>query len=471
LKIESSSLFGNTLNLQSFDIQEGTIGTSIETRLPNPAIFRYERSLTRLKTVIWIYFFLLIFEGAVRKWIPPLSVPFLIVRDPLAFYIWIVGVRLRIGKRTAWQYFNIYALIISVLGLLQIISTTISPLIIMYGWRSYVLHIPVIIVLAGILDEADIRLIGKWVLITAIPMAVLMVLQYMAPATSFLNKGASDMAGQISGALGHVRPAGTFSFITGPINFFPIVTAICIWGLIRSDLFPRWLVFAASIANLFVIPVSISRTIAITTGLMIFAAFLGAVIRGGMEFKPRRLPQVGIVLVFSALVIVGLAQVPLVQDAVNTFTTRWTQAQGSTGDNSALEARTISIFTEVLDPISKTSIIGEGIGAGSAVATSLRGEEGEQFEYGENPAQRQIYELGSWIGPVFVLGRFGFSLLLILASFRSLYQGSILPWLLMVPASIDLVIGGLDQTTVQGFSVVVLGIWLATARLAHRVEV
>jgi len=457
------------LNPQSFDIQERTIDTSIETGLPNPAIFRYEQSLKRLRTVIWTYFFLLIFEGAVRKWIPPLSAPFLIIRDPLAIYLWVVGSRLRIGERRAWQYFNLFALIISVLGLLQIIGTAINPLIILYGWRSYVLHIPVIIVLAGLLDEADLRLIGKWVLITAIPMALLMALQYMAPAASFLNRGASDMGGQISGALGHVRPAGTFSFITGPISFFPIVTAICIWGLMRADLFPRWLVLAASIANLIVIPVSISRTIAVTTGLMIVVALLGAMIRGGMEFKPRRLPQIGIVLAATALVIVGLVRVPFVQDAANTFTTRWTQAQGGTGDNSALEERTVSIVTEVLDPISKTSIIGKGIGAGSSVAAVIKGEEGEQFEYGENPSQRQVYELGSWIGPMFVLGRFGLSLLLILTSFRLLYRGSILPWLLMIPASFDLIIGALDQTTAQGFFIVVLGIWLAAARLAHGV--
>jgi hypothetical protein len=190
-----------------------------------------------------------------------------------------------------------------------------------------------------------------------------------------------------------------------------------------------------------------------------------------MEFKPQRLPQIGIVLAAAALVIVGLAQVPFVQDAANTFTTRWTLAQGSTGDNSALEKRSVSMFTAVLDPISETPIIGMGIGAGSSVAAAINGEDGEQFQYGEMPSQKHVYELGSWIGPVFVLGRFGLSILLILTSFRLLYQGSILPWLLMVPASADLITGALDQTTAQGFFMVVLGVWLATARLAHEVEV
>ena len=38
-----------------------------------------------LKIGIWIYFYLLIFEGALRKWfLPSLATPLLVVRDPVA---------------------------------------------------------------------------------------------------------------------------------------------------------------------------------------------------------------------------------------------------------------------------------------------------------------------------------------------------------------------------------------------------
>src|SRR5476651_2324543 len=37
---------------------------------------------------IWWYFFLLIFEGALRKWfLPGLSTPLLVIRDPIALYV------------------------------------------------------------------------------------------------------------------------------------------------------------------------------------------------------------------------------------------------------------------------------------------------------------------------------------------------------------------------------------------------
>src|SRR5690554_1009580 len=42
-----------------------------------------------LKRGIWLYFFLIIFEGALRKWIfPSLATPLLVVRDPIG--IWLV---------------------------------------------------------------------------------------------------------------------------------------------------------------------------------------------------------------------------------------------------------------------------------------------------------------------------------------------------------------------------------------------
>src|SRR6266851_4848928 len=51
--------------------------------------------VTAVRRMIWLYCWLLIFEGALRKWIPPLSVPLLVVRDPLVLLIYIQAVRCR----------------------------------------------------------------------------------------------------------------------------------------------------------------------------------------------------------------------------------------------------------------------------------------------------------------------------------------------------------------------------------------
>src|SRR5271157_1352932 len=55
-----------------------------------------EKELTILRRMIWLYFALLIAEGALRKWIfPSLSAPLLVVRDPLVLLIYVQAVRCR----------------------------------------------------------------------------------------------------------------------------------------------------------------------------------------------------------------------------------------------------------------------------------------------------------------------------------------------------------------------------------------
>src|ERR1043166_1308985 len=50
-----------------------------------------------LKQLVWLYFWLLIFEGALRKWIfPQYSAPFLVIRDPVALAIYYVAVQARL---------------------------------------------------------------------------------------------------------------------------------------------------------------------------------------------------------------------------------------------------------------------------------------------------------------------------------------------------------------------------------------
>jgi hypothetical protein len=39
----------------------------------------------KIQLLFWVYFWLIIFEGAIRKWLlPGLSTPLLVIRDPIA---------------------------------------------------------------------------------------------------------------------------------------------------------------------------------------------------------------------------------------------------------------------------------------------------------------------------------------------------------------------------------------------------
>src|SRR5207237_9520751 len=62
-----------------------------------------ERLLTFLKRAIWVYFFLLIFEGVFRKWLlPQYSDVLLVVRDPVVIVIYMLAIKARLFPRTNW---------------------------------------------------------------------------------------------------------------------------------------------------------------------------------------------------------------------------------------------------------------------------------------------------------------------------------------------------------------------------------
>ena len=418
-------------------------------------------SIKQLRRLIWIYIFLLIFEGSFRKWVPGLSAPFLLIRDPFALGIWILGAKLGFGDKRAWAAFYLFAFSITVLGLLQIMGAGLGPFVFLYGWRSYVLHIPVAIVVADLFNFNDLYTLGKRCLILSIPMTLLMIAEYQAPSGSFINRGSSGEGGQITGALGHIRPAGTFSFITGPAQFYPIAAAFILWGFFQKDLFPKWLLIAATISTVLAAPVSVSRSVLISIVLVVLNGFIGEVL-AGRSSRFLNIQRLAVTFLAGAAGIFGLMQVPIFQDSVTTFSARWVTAQGGTGDNSQLQERILGGFGTVARPFEDLSALGKGIGKGSTVVASL--EDVDALGFGEDPQEREINELGSIAGPIFIIGRAVITLMLIWLSFKSLRAGPSLAWLLLPMGVIDAFSMTIDQATIQGFTIICVGVVFAASR-------
>ena len=69
------------------------------------AIAGEDKLFQNIRRLIWLYFWLLIFEGVLRKWVlPQLSNPLLIVRDPVVLLIYLLAIRARIFPRNAWMF-------------------------------------------------------------------------------------------------------------------------------------------------------------------------------------------------------------------------------------------------------------------------------------------------------------------------------------------------------------------------------
>ena len=97
---------------------------------------------TLCRIAIWAFFFLLIFEGAFRKWIlPSLSDLFLVIRDPLAIYVVWVACKLGLWRNRFVKVSWLVALITFVTSLL---FGHQNLLIALYGVRVWVYYIPFI---------------------------------------------------------------------------------------------------------------------------------------------------------------------------------------------------------------------------------------------------------------------------------------------------------------------------------------
>src|SRR5712691_9183738 len=132
-----------------------------------PAAHDRSRAIRYLRRLIWLYLLLLIFEGALRKWIvPQFSAPLLVVRDPVVILIYLLALRAR--------GFTFNAFLVS-LGIIAILSWATGILVLLpylpvktlllvtgYGFRSNFLHLPLIFIFPAVLDLKDVQRIGRW---------------------------------------------------------------------------------------------------------------------------------------------------------------------------------------------------------------------------------------------------------------------------------------------------------------------
>jgi hypothetical protein len=157
-------------------------------KIPMQESAKNEAILKMLKKGIWLYFLLLIFEGALRKWfLPFLAAPLLVVRDPVA--IWLIYMAWRHNVVKA----NMYVLLMTFFTIIAICTALIfghgSMVVALYGARITLIHFPVIFIIGKVFNQEDVIKMGRVLLIIAIPMTVLIALQFYSPQSAWVNRG------------------------------------------------------------------------------------------------------------------------------------------------------------------------------------------------------------------------------------------------------------------------------------------
>jgi hypothetical protein len=404
-----------------------------------------------IKSGLWLYFVLLIAEGALRKWVlPELSNPLLIIRDPVVIGIYLVALA---SGLFPWRP---AVLILLGFGTVSVAFATLSSTpweVVLYGLRINYLHIPLIFVMGLTFDREDVIRIGRATLWLTLPITALMLLQFNAGEGSWLNVGAGGgLDAQIRGAMGKVRPPGPFSFITGPILWFSLATAFTFYGWLHAGTYPRWLVVVCTAAIVVAVPVSISRMLLLSVGVVIgFGALT-------LLRDPRKVFGFILPLFVVALVLGFIGE----SELTGAFSARWDESIG-TGVKESIFGRFFNDYGEAFAKIVDTPLSGYGIGMGSNVgAKFLGGEMGFLLAEAEWP--KTVLELGPLLGTVFLLYRCWLALQAVLIGWRTfIVENDSLAWLLCGACVLPILSGQWAPPTVLGFAVFGGGLVLAAA--------
>jgi len=419
-----------------------------------------DKHIRYLKKGIWIYFYLLLFEGALRKWfLPGLSTPLLIVRDPVAFSLLFYGIYWKI-----WTP-NIYIKIGVLLTFFSFIVTLIighgNLPVALYGTRILLIHFPLIFLIGHVLGKEDVEKFGRVIVFIGIGMTILVAMQFFSPQSAWVNRGvAGDLSGSgFSGAGGYYRVPGTFSFTNGLTSFYGLMFPFVLFFLFngKQKVIKKSIIYIAAVSYLIAIPLTISRTVFFQSILTLILFILSPNINSRVLFKVL----LGITAVF--FIVVLLNNFSFFNDSVAAFKARYDSANRVEG---GLEGVFLDRFLGGLVRALNTQNIpffGYGLGLGSNVGAVLLNARGE-FLISEGEWGRIIGERGILIGFAVVILRVIFSISLFIKAFIKSRQGYILSWLLFSSGIILVSQGQWSQPTALGFAVIFAGFILATTK-------
>lgn len=415
-----------------------------------------EQGKSQLKKAIWAYFLLLIFEGALRKWVlPGLATPILLIRDPLA--LWILF--------KVWEQGNmpdsIYLKGMITLGTLGIFTALLfghgNIGVAIFGARILIIHFPLMFAIGKVFDRDDVLQVARTIVWIAIPMAILIAMQFYSPQTAFVNRGVGGDAegGGFSGAMGFYRPPGTFSFTTGLVSFFSLSASLVVYFWLNPGM-NRTVLIIATLAVIAAIPLSISRTLFFSVGVALIFAVSATLLNGKNTGK---IVTTGFILVIALAI---LSQISFFKTATEAFTDRFTGANESEGGvKGVLGDRYFGGLGSALANSTEQPFFGLGIGMGTNVGSKLL-TGGTKFLISEEEWGRLIGEMGAIMGIGVIIIRLGLSFRLATFGYRQMIRGDLLPWMLLSFALLIIPQGQWAQPTALGFATLSGGLLFAS---------
>jgi hypothetical protein len=411
--------------------------------------------------LVYVYIAMLILEGALRKWVVPGSISKFIgiIRDPIALYLLWNGV-LKGHWRRHWM-FDLWwgvGVLLAVAGLLAMVSQPYPLNVWLFGLRIALLHFPLIFIIPHLLGPEDLEVLMKRLILLALPIALLMVWQYRSDAGAWVNRTAFE-GGSLLQAAGKVRPPGPFSFNTGAAEYFALINAFLMAGILNERLTLPWIVYGGA-STLLAYSVSGSRLMFGYLSIVWFGTL-------GLRWlaRPRwpsfnQLVQIAAGLVLLVLLISFTPLGNFINEGRQTTEHRATTANKEDGGFFGRGVRMFSIPDHILW---QPEMFGRGIGIGSNYGSTLiSGKAGFVLE--ENEWPRVIQESGLVVGSLFIAFRLLMTLYVGLSAWKPLLRGDVLPTALFFSNTVIIVVGNIGRPTSQGFTVLSMALALTAAR-------
>jgi hypothetical protein len=401
-----------------------------------------------------------VFEGAIRKWVASsASLPLILLRDMsalyLVFYVWTQGYLPRHRKLTALLV--AWSCCLVAWAMLQVMLGQSNPLVLIIGLRFWLLYAWFGYAAAITMTESDYRAVIQLVCLILLLLAPLAVLQYYSPPNAFVNTEVDSVEGDVFVAIaGVVRTTGTFSFTSGYTIFLLVATpfALAVAGA-RKRTFKQ-ILFAGTLFTAFVVSVVVSgsRTAVISSGFMLACYVIGELMFSRAANKGRAM--VAAIALITLVVVFAFA----FQGAVDTTQQRFEQASEAEdfGD------RMVAMFIGEEYVYKNFTFLGEGVGLGSNLASFVRSGS-TAFALAETETGRTLLE-GGMLGYLYTALKL---LVIFLGVSRSLIiamrSGVILPLLIWLSFAQALLVW---PSTGQLTANAMLGIFLCFALLSLR---
>ena len=431
-----------------------------------------ERARSRIVNLIFVIYWLLIFEGVLRKWVfPEYHKIIFFIRDPFVLMVYFLVIYHRMWPRRSCFLTVFFMLSAASLCIIffQLLTDKYSLLLSAYGWRNYFFYIPLAFIIGNFFSLEDLKRLVKHTLLVAIPVAVLVVLQSMGSAYDIINQGMSEdpdnVFGNLGVAFGIVRTHGTFTSSSGQTMFIGSLVAMVLtaWILPEKKRPLEWIaLFISTCSVIAILAVSGSRGAFLVSFLIVLAAFLSGLVLSE-ACLPFRSFAVPLVLALMEVLILPIL-FPVQSDAL------WHRSVGAAALDPypysfGIVARVLNDFINFTYIFPDTPLTGFGMGMGTNASVRL-GMIGIPMNI-EDDWSRNIVDLGPILGLFFIAFRIAFVLWLardaVVATRRS---DNPLPMLLFGFIGIILLYGQITgQGTVNGYGWLFAGFSMAANRL------